>query len=377
TFSPTVAAGSHTWNVMAQSGWGTDPNFYDCPAANPTEFTMWGLHANADGPGDRSLDVAEKIMVTDGAGNTDLKVGFGEIDLGSSATPRTITVTNNGATDLTGISTSLATYSASDFLPFSITNKCGSSLAASANCTIDVDFTPTAVGSFGRVLRINSDDKKVPQVAVAMCGTTTGTAPRWTSGTVTDSSGLSDDELLSLLSDCAVPAAVSTAPSVPVLLYPADGAENVPTDVKFAWSSTDAVSYQVCYSSNPDTLDNNCYDAESGNLVTKGSSSTLYAGLGSGAGLLFFGMVLAGGERRRKIALLIGLMAITAMFLVSCGKSTTDTSSNNGTDNFAATSGQRTYPATLQPGTDYTWKVIASDGQGGEASSEVWSFTTR
>jgi len=379
TFSPTLSAGSHTWNVRAQSGWGTDPNFYDCPAANPTEFTMWGLHANADGPGDRSLDVAEKIMVTDGAGNTDLKVGFGEIDLGSSAIPRTITVTNNGVTDLTGISTSLATYGASAFLPFSITNNCGSSLAASANCRIDVDFTPSAVGSFGRVLRINSKDANVPQVAVAMCGTTTGTAPRWTSGTVTGSSDLSDSELLSLLSDCAVPAAVSTAvPSVPALLYPADGAENMPTDVKFAWSSTDDVSYQVCYAPDGEALEgSNCYAVDDGNAA-RGSSNTLYAGLGSGAGLLFFGMVIAGSERRRKIALLIGLMAITAMFLVSCGKSTTGTSSTNGTDPFSAP-GIKTYhaPVPLDANTSYNWKVIASNGQGGEASSEVWSFTTR
>ncbi len=228
------------------------------------------------------------------------------------------------------------------------------------------------------MLRINSDDADVPQVAVAMCGTTVGTAPRWTSGTVTDSSGLTDNELLSLLSDCAVPAAVSTAaPTAPDLLYPSDKDVNVPTNVTFTWSSTDDVSYKVCYAPEGTELDGSTCNAVpvEGSSEAKGNSSTLYAGLGSGAGLLFFGMVLAGSARRRKIALLIGLMAITAMFLVSCGKSTTDTSSTNGT-NPSAVTGIKTYPATLQPGTDYTWKVIASDGQGGEASSEVWSFTT-
>ena len=366
TFTNTPAAGSHTWNVRAQGGWGIDPNFYDCPAANPTEFTMWGLHAYAAGPGDRSLGVAEKIMVTDGTGNTDLEVDFGDVAVGGSAITQTITVANNGTTDLTGISTSLATYGADVFLPFIITDNCSSTLGASANCMIDVDFSPTTAGSFGRVLRINSSDAGVPQVAVAMCGTGGGTAPRWTYSAVTDPS-VSDDEILKSLSDCVGPATIDSdnvAPTAPELVSPADGAD-VHAKVKFVWTeSTDAdgddISYQVCYSSDPATVDSNCYDADSGDpVVARGSSSTLYAGLGSGAGLLLFGMVLAGSARRRKLALLIGLMAITAMFLVSCGKSNTSI---------------KTYSATLESGT-YSWKVIASDGRGGEASSVVWSFT--
>ncbi len=376
TFTNTPAAGTHTWNVRAQSGWGSVTP-YDCPAADPAQYTMWNAHAYAAGPGDRSLGVSTQIAVTDDVlPADDLEVNFGDLSVGSSATSQTITVANNdSASALTGLSTSLATEGAGAFLPFTITNNCGSSLAASANCTIDIGFSPSTAGSFGKVLRINSDDATVPQVAVAMCGTGGGTAPRWVSSTVTDTSDLTDSELLSLLSDCAVPAAVSTV-SKPALLYPSDGDVNVPTDVTFAWSSTDDVSYQVCYSSDPATVDSNCYDADTGDPVAKGSSSTLYAGLGSGAGLLFFGMVLAGSARRRKIALLIGLMAITAMFLVSCGKSTTDTSSNS-TDTPNAVSGISTYhvPVPLDASTTYTWKVIAIDGQN-STESDVASFTT-
>ncbi|VAX28055.1 hypothetical protein MNBD_NITROSPIRAE02-1083, partial [hydrothermal vent metagenome] len=380
TFNPAVAAGpSHTWNIRAQGGWGIDPDFYACPAADPTEFTMWGLHAYAAGPGDRSLGVAEQIMVTDGAGNTDLKVGFGDVAVGGSAITQTITVTNNSTTDLTGISTSLTTYGADAFLPFTITDNCSSTLGASANCAIDVDFSPVTAGSFGRVLRINSDDAAVPQVAVAMCGTAGDTAPRWTSAVTVDPA-LTDDELLSLLSDCAVPAAVSTAaPTVPDLLYPSDGDANVPTSVSFAWREStdadgDAVSYQICYAPEGTELDSTCIPVDGDSA--RGNSSTLYAGLGSGAGLLLFGMVLAGSARRRKLALMIGLMAITAMFLVSCGKSTTDTSSSNGTDNFAV-SGIVTFsaPVPLDSNKLYTWKVIASDGTN-STDSEPASFTT-
>jgi len=380
TFSPAVAAGPHTWNVRAQSGWGVDPNYYDCPAADPTEFTSWGLHAYAAGPGDRSLDVAEQVMVTYGTGNTDLRMDFGDVALGGSAPTQTITVANNGTTDLTGISTSLATYGADAFLPFSITDNCPSSLSASGSCTIDVDFSPTTAGSFGRVLRINSSDAGAPQVAVAMCGTGGGTAPRWTYSAVADPS-LPDGDILKSLSDCVGPAAVdtgNTAPTRPELRYPEDGAEGVSTRVTFAWTgSTDAdgddISYQICYAPEGEALEGgNCHSVD-GDVASGGG--ILYAGLGSGAGLLLFGMVAAGSERRRKLALLTGMMILTAVLLVSCGKSS-DTSSNNKGTTYYGVNGLETYSATLDAGKPYTWKVIASDGKGGETSSDTWSFTT-
>ena len=384
--SYTPAAGSHTWDVRAQSGWGSSSAPYSCPATDPAQYTMWNAHAYAAGPGDRSLGVSTGIAVTDDAGTADdLEVNFGDkVAVNTDSALQTITVTNKGASPLTMNDTSFATLGQAKFDPFTITDNCSTAgtLANGGTCTVDVVFSPTAVGSFGKVIRINSDDATVPQVKVAMCGTTVGTAPRWTSAVTTDPN-VSDNELLSLLSDCSVPAAIGTAaPTVPALLSPADGAENVPTDLTFTWNKStdadgDAVSYQVCYAPDGEALEGtNCHTVGD---VAKGSSSTLYAGLGSGAGLLFFGMVLAGSARRRKIALLIALMAITAMFLVSCGKSTTDTSSTNGTpDTFAAVNGIKTYhaPVPLNADTPYTWKVIANDGQGGETSSEVWSFTT-
>ncbi|HEB74980.1 MAG TPA: choice-of-anchor D domain-containing protein [Nitrospirae bacterium] len=374
TFTNTPAAGSHTWNVRAQSGWG-NPDPYGCAGALPT-YTMWNSHAYSDGPGDRSLGVSTQIAVTDSVGTTDdLELNFGDLNLGSTSTTQTITVANNGGSTLTGLSTSLTTYSAVSFLPFTFTNNCGSSLGAGANCTIDVTFSPTKAGSFGKILRINSDDATVPQVAVAVCGTGGGTAPRWV--TATDTADLSDSDLLSLLSDCAVPAAVSSnsAPSAPTLVAPEDGAVDVSTDVTFAWTpSSDAdgddISYQVCYA--PDGEDLVCHDVDGGDVASAGKG-VLYAGLGSG--LLLFGIVAAGSDRRRKLALLVGMTILTAMFLVSCGKNT-DTSSTGGTstDSYGV-SGLVTYSATLDADTTYNWKVIASDGSA-TAESGVATFTT-
>ena len=373
TFNPAVSAGSHTWNVRAQAGWGIDPNFYDCPAADPAEFTIWGLHGYGAGPGDRSLGVSEQIMVTSGAGNTDLSVSFGDVALGGSALTQTVTVTNNGTTDLTGISTSLATYGADAFLPFSITDNCTAVLGASSSCTIDIGFSPTTAGSFGRVLRINSDDTGTPQVRVAMCGTGGGTAPRWTIGTVADSS-LSDEDLLKSLSDCAdlVAGADNSAPAVPELLSPADGAEDVPVNVTFAWTRSgdddgDVVSYSICYA--PEGEEMVCRDA--GGDAASAGKAVFYAGLGSG--LLLLGMVAAGSDRRRKLALLAGMMILTAVFLASCGKKT-DTAGTVGSEGYGV-SGVVTYTATLEPDTPYRWKVIASDGTA-ETESGTAGFTT-
>ena len=375
SYTPTPSTTSYPWNVRAESQNRSDESN---SAAN---LVSWGPNADADGLGN-SLSVATNIMVTDSVGTTDdLEMNYGNVDVGTSSASQAITVTNQGATTLNLSDTSYATLGAGAFAPFDLTDNCsGQALGSSSTCSVDIVFLPTAAGSFGKILRINSDDATVSQVSVAMCGTSGGTAPRWTYSTVTDTSDLTDSELLSLLSDCAVPAAVSTAaPTEPELLYPSDGDANVPTSVNFAWTEStdadgDAVTYQVCYAPEDEALEgSNCYPATTTD-VTKGSSSTLYAGLGSGAGLLLFGMMLAGSARRRKLALLIGLMAITAMFLVSCGKSTTDTSSN-GTDTITKAPGVKTYSATLQSGTDYTWKVIASDGTN-STDSETASFTT-
>jgi len=368
TFNSTAAPGSHTWNAYASVDFGCD--------GTGSSDTGWTPYAAADGI-TRSFDVSTQIAVTDSVGTADdLELNFGNLNVGSSSTAETITVANTGSTTLTGLSTSLTTYGAAMFLPFSFTNNCGSSLGAGANCTIDVTFSPTKAGSFGKILRINSDDATVPQVAVAVCGTGGGTAPRWV--TATDTADLSDSDLLSLLSDCAVPAAAASsnsAPSAPTLFAPEDGAVDVSTDVTFAWTpSSDAdgddISYQVCYA--PDGEDLVCHDVDGGDVASAGKG-VLYAGLGSG--LLLFGIVAAGSDRRRKLALLVGMMILTAMFLVSCGKNT-DTSSTGGTstDSYGV-SGLVTYSATLDADTTYNWKVIASDGSA-TAESGVATFTT-
>lgn len=67
-------------------------------------------------------------------------VGFGSVATGASSAAQAVTVTNSGtnAAPVSAVSTSG---------DFSQTNTCGTSIPAGSSCTVNVTFTPTAVGS--------------------------------------------------------------------------------------------------------------------------------------------------------------------------------------------------------------------------------------
>jgi len=54
--------------------------------------------------------------------------------------------------------------------PFAQTNTCGTSLAAGANCTISITFTPTATGAQTGSFSITDSDYQSPQ-NVSLSGT--------------------------------------------------------------------------------------------------------------------------------------------------------------------------------------------------------------
>ena len=82
---------------------------------------------------------------------------------GSSSAAQTVMLTNSGSSAL-AISSIMASGD------FAETNTCGSSLAAAANCTISIIFTPTASGSRTGVLTITDNASGSPQ-SVALTGT--------------------------------------------------------------------------------------------------------------------------------------------------------------------------------------------------------------
>jgi Abnormal spindle-like microcephaly-assoc'd, ASPM-SPD-2-Hydin/NHL repeat len=92
--------------------------------------------------------------------------------VGTAATALPMTLSNAGTAALTITSISVAGTNASSF---GQSNNCGASLAAGANCTITVTFTPSAAGSLSASISVVDNATGSPHTA-ALTGT--GTAPQ-------------------------------------------------------------------------------------------------------------------------------------------------------------------------------------------------------
>jgi len=90
-------------------------------------------------------------------------INFGSQGMGTTSAAQTVTLTNTGNDTLS--ITSIAVGSG-----FAQTNTCGGSVAAGANCTINVTFSPTALGNVTGSLSITDDAAGSPQ-SVALSGT--------------------------------------------------------------------------------------------------------------------------------------------------------------------------------------------------------------
>jgi trimeric autotransporter adhesin len=94
-------------------------------------------------------------------------ISFGSQTVRTTSLASTITMTNVGPGSLTITGITITGTNAGNF---SQTNTCGTALAANANCTISVRFTPSARGSRSASLRIADSDPTSPQL-VALSGT--------------------------------------------------------------------------------------------------------------------------------------------------------------------------------------------------------------
>jgi Abnormal spindle-like microcephaly-assoc'd, ASPM-SPD-2-Hydin/Right handed beta helix region len=96
-------------------------------------------------------------------------LAFGNQVLNTSSASQPITLTNGGTASL-----SITSISAS--ANFAQTNNCGSSLAAGANCAINVTFTPTALGALTGTISITDNATGSPQT-VSLGGTGIAATP--------------------------------------------------------------------------------------------------------------------------------------------------------------------------------------------------------
>ncbi len=96
-------------------------------------------------------------------------LNFGATAVGSTSAPLTITVTNNGASDVTttGVAASTADFAA--------TTTCGT-IAAGGSCTISVTFSPTALGLRSANIAFTSSAPGSPNMIGAIGSGTSGPA---------------------------------------------------------------------------------------------------------------------------------------------------------------------------------------------------------
>src|SRR5262249_30988258 len=94
-------------------------------------------------------------------------LSFGGQNVGATGAAQTVTLSNTGTAPLT-----LSSIAASG--DFSQTNNCGSTVAAGANCAIQVTFSPTVTGTRTGTLTITDNAAGSPQ-SVSLSGT--GTTP--------------------------------------------------------------------------------------------------------------------------------------------------------------------------------------------------------
>jgi hypothetical protein len=114
---------------------------------------------------------------------------FAAQNTGSGSSPQTITLTNTGSAALT-----VATITASG--DFAETNTCGATLAAAANCTISVTFTPTQAGAQSGTITVTDSAADSPQtVALSGTGASINLTPSLQNLTMSGTGGTASDTL--------------------------------------------------------------------------------------------------------------------------------------------------------------------------------------
>ncbi len=100
-------------------------------------------------------------------------VAFGNQAVGTATAAKTVTLSNSGTAVLSSIVIALAGTSPADFIE---SNNCGTSLAASAKCTITLEFKPAAKASYSASVSIKDNAAGSPQT-IALSGTGIAATP--------------------------------------------------------------------------------------------------------------------------------------------------------------------------------------------------------
>jgi hypothetical protein len=111
---------------------------------------------------------APAFSITNSSGVAVTGLTFANQQPGVPSQPQTLTVTNVGAVAMANIGFAVSGAAAGDY---TYTTTCGTTLAASASCTVSVVFTPDATGSaINATLAVTSSTAGVAQVLIGLNG---------------------------------------------------------------------------------------------------------------------------------------------------------------------------------------------------------------
>jgi hypothetical protein len=126
------------------------------------------LNINDDAPGSPQTATVTGTGVAAPVVNlSSLGIVFPNTNVNATSLQQSVTLTNTGNATLNISSISVSGANAADF---NVTNTCGSAVAASANCSIDGTFTPSATGARNAIVTITDDAADSPQT-ISLSGT--------------------------------------------------------------------------------------------------------------------------------------------------------------------------------------------------------------
>ncbi len=96
-------------------------------------------------------------------------LAFGNQSVGAASATHSVTLTNTGTANLSITAVSITGANSADFAP---TNNCGATIAPSAQCTVNVTFTPSLTAAESATLQFTDNAAGSPQ-SVALSGTGT------------------------------------------------------------------------------------------------------------------------------------------------------------------------------------------------------------
>ena len=298
---------------------------------------------------------------------------FGQVPVNSNSTPLTVTVSNNGTSALF-VNSLVKSGQNPDQFTIQNDNVTGQGINPAGNATFQVVFSPTSPGTKQAYVNILSNDPDEINVAIPLYGNIqdpgpypTATASPTATPTVTPTVS---PTITPTTSPTITPTPSPTStPTIPSLVNPQNGSTTGSTDVTFEWTeskSRDNITYQIYLSKNPDLSDPQIIDVAS-NFPLPFKMA--------GMSIILMGIVIDAGWKKRDTRFYILLAILGTMLLtftvMGCGGS----SDGSGSDSPGTTTVTHTVN-NLAPSTTYYWKIVAKNEQGGESSSDIWTFNT-